>query len=261
MDSANPPVPPLPPHEILEEIGRGRFAVVYRAREASNGRVVALKVLTADAFTGEAAERFLADARAVACLRLPYIIPLYAVGLHDGRPACTMQLAAKGRLSERLGGFRNPRAAADLVEKLARGVAAAHGHALLHGDLKSSGVFFDEHDQPMMSEFGLSPATLSAEPGADVRALGAMLHELLTGRPHAEGVRPCRLRPDLALELEAIVLRCLHKRPEARYPSARALADDLERWLHAEPTVARPETWAQRLLRRVARALGGDTIS
>jgi serine/threonine-protein kinase len=256
----DPATPPLPPHEILEEIGRGRSAVVYRARETASGRVVVLKVLAADAFRGAAAERFFRDAMAASHLRLPYIVPLYSAGLHEDRPAYTMQLAAKGRLSERIGQFRDLRAAADLIEKLARGAEAAHGHALLQGDLKPSAVFFDDHDQPMMSEFGLSPAASSAQPADDVRGLGAILYELLTGRPPAEGVRPYRLRPDLDFELEAIVLRCLRKRPEDRYPSARALADDLERWLRSEPTAARPETWAQRLLRRVARALGGDAI-
>jgi len=252
---------PLPPHEILEEIGRGRSAVVYRARDAADGRIVALKVLTADALIGQAAECFLRDAEAATRLRLPHVVPLLSAGLHGDRPAYTMQLAAKGRLSERVGLFRDPRSAADLVEKLARGTTAAHAHGLIHGGLKPAEVFFDEHDEPMLSEFGLSPVAAPAEPADDVRALGAMLHELLTGRRPSEGLRPCRLRPGLALELEAVVLRCLHKRPEARYPSARALADDLERWLRAEPTAARPETWAGRLLRRLARALGGDAIS
>ena len=163
--------------------------------------------------------------------------PSYAVGMYDGRPCFTTKLTAKSSLRDRLSWYADPRAAADLVAKLSRGMAAVHAHGLVHGRLGPAAVHFDESDQPLICIYdlaegcrpGLSSTEASVthvEPADDVWALGALLHELLSGRPPR----------DIDRELEAVVLRCLQKKPDDRYGSARALADDLERWLRAEPT-------------------------
>lgn len=290
----------VPPHEIMEEIGRGVFGVVHRARDTVHDRIVALKQLAPDLLRAEDVSLFLREVRASAQVRHPHLLPILAAGLHEGRPCFTMKLAAKTGLAERRSHFADPRAAADLVEKLARAAAAAHAHGLLHGRLAPHKIHFDENDQPLVGGFGFfpwwssiqsdaqmlsigniaycAPEQLTARPDSieastDVWALGVILHELLTGRrPFSDAgyleqarsiqsedpVRPRRLRPDLDHSLEAVILRCLEKQPANRYPSARALADDLERWQRAEPTAARPETLTQRILRGLSRSFRGN---
>jgi eukaryotic-like serine/threonine-protein kinase len=289
----------LPPHEILEEIGRGDFGIVHRARDTVHDRIVALKQLAPDLLRSEDVGPFLREVRAAAQVRHPHLLPILAAGLHEGRPCFTMKLAAKKGLAERRNLFSDPRAAADLVEKLARAAAAAHAHGLLHGRLTPHKIHFDENGEPLVGGFGFfpwwssiqseaqimsvgniaycAPEQLASRPDSieaptDVWALGVILHELLTGRrpfndaggletarsiQSDDPVRPRRLRPDLDHSLEAVVLRCLEKQSANRYPSARALADDLERWLRAEPTAARPETLTQRILRGLSRSLRG----
>jgi serine/threonine protein kinase len=243
--------------------------------------------------TADGPERFLREVRAAAVLHHPHLLPILAVGLHDGRPAYTTPLAANGNLAGRRQQFADIRAAAGLVEKLARAAAAAHAHGQLHGDLRPQEILFDENDQPQIAGFGLLPCLLSvkrdeaAERGGspylapeqlpwglaaidattDVWALGVILYELLTARRPFDGtaaecvwniaaadpIRPRRLRPDIDADLEAVVLCCLEKRPADRYPSARALADDLERWRLGQPTAVRPATLTQRILRALRR--------
>jgi tetratricopeptide (TPR) repeat protein len=168
---------------------------------------------------------------------------------------------------------------ARFVRTVAQAVQYAHDRLVLHRDLKPGNILLDEHGQPLVSDFGLArrvgaevSQTVSgtpcymppeqAHPGpetlavtADVYSLGAILYELLTGRPpfqgrnamqtllqvvSAEPVRPRRLNPRLSPDLEAVCLKCLEKEPARRYPSAAALADDLARYLDSRPTLARP---------------------
>lgn len=287
----------LPPHDVLEVIGRGAFGVVHRARDTVHDRIVALKQLTPDLIHAKDVPLFFREVRAAALVRHPHLLPLFTAGLHQGQPCFTMKLAVNKGLAERRGQFTDPRAAASLMEKVAWAAAAAHAHGLLHGRLMPSKVLFDENDQPLVGGFGVSawlsaksdhgivcignpaysaPEQLTARPdrieaSTDVWALGAVLYELLIGRPpfdaagglqtiraiQSDPVRPRHLRPDLDRSLEAILLRCLEKQPADRYPSARALADDLERWQRAEPTAARPETLTQRILRGLSRTFRG----
>jgi serine/threonine-protein kinase len=300
MDAANPPGEPpdaLPPHEILEEIARNAVGgVVYRARDIALDRIVTLRVLSPNMLPAEQIGPFLREVRAAAQIRHYHLLPIFAVGMFEGRACVTTKCAANGTLAQRRDQFRDPRAAAGLIEKLAWATAAAHAHGLIHGDLKPSAVLFDERDEPMVAAVGdewflwwrqetcclgappySAPERFTApsdglEASFDVWALGVLLYELLTGRrpfqgrdpketiQHVLAARPeppRRLRPDIAPELEAVVLRCLEKKPNDRYGSARALAQDLERWLRAEPTLARPPTLTQRILRGLSRALGG----
>lgn len=231
----------MPPHEILEETRRDQLGIVYRARDPARDAFVLLHAANL-AEAAEGAARFLQEVRAAARLRLPCVLPIRDAGVYDRRPCFTTDLPPQTRLSNQRERFADPRAAAGLVEKLARGVAAAHAHGLVHGHLQSDIIYLDADGQPLIDFFTL-PFFLHLPTGsaaaADVSSLGVVLYELLAGRNPSVGLPP---------ELEAVVLCCLQKRPDDRYPSARALAEDLEHWLRAEPTVARPMPWWRRAL-------------
>ena len=198
-----------------------------------------------------------------------------------------------GSLDRRLDGTPWPaRRAAELIEPLARGVAEAHRLGIVHRDLKPGNVLLAADGTPKITDFGLakslaadsgltrtdsimgSPGYMAPEqaegktkqvgPLADVYALGAILYELLTGRPpfrgttaletleqvkNAEPVPPSRLVPGLPRDIETIALKCLQKEPEKRYDSAAAVAEDLRRFLAGEPIVARPVPFWERAWR------------
>jgi WD40 repeat protein/serine/threonine protein kinase len=307
-----PHFPALPGYEILQELGRGGMGVVYKARQKSLNRLVAVKMMLAGAHAGgKDLARFRQEAEAVARLRHPNIVQIYDIGESDGRPYLALEYAAEGSLARWLHGDPQPvKPAVALVETLARAVHFAHQHHVVHRDLKPANVLLSRKSpaaavthnpdpsyealgsdsrpvlsefEPKVSDFGLakrldehSSKTASGEvvgtpsymapeqaagkarligPATDVYALGAVLYELLTGRPpfkgatpvdtlvqvlHEEPLRPARLRPDLPRDLETVCLKCLHKDPARRYHSAQAMADDLHRFLHGKPVLARP---------------------
>ncbi|MFM1769606.1 MAG: hypothetical protein RJA22_2135 [Verrucomicrobiota bacterium] len=284
----------LPGHEVLEEIARGGMGIVYRARQLQPRREVALKMLLPHQMgSPDVAQRFDLEARALADLEHPAILPVYQSGTHDGMPFFTMKLAQGGTLADRrvkLAGQWT--AIAGLLIQVADAVHFAHEHGVLHRDLKPGNILFDEHDHVYVSDFGLAKllgtnssitrsidllgtphymapevaegsARLATIP-SDIYSLGAVLFELLAGRPpfEAEGV-PALLRkivedtpawPAAAArlvprDLQVICLKCLAKDPAHRYPSARALAEDLQRFLDGEPILARPISTATRAAR------------
>jgi serine/threonine protein kinase/WD40 repeat protein len=282
----------LPGYEVLGELGRGGMGVVYLARQLNLGRVVALKrILTRHHATPAQLARFRNEARAVAQIRHPNIVQVHEVGEHDGLPYITFEYIRGGSLDRRLTGTPlSPETAARLVELLSRAVHAAHERGVVHRDLKPGNILLDDdgtHAQglgiPKVTDFGLakllntdsnltmidsvmgSPSYMAPEqaegkvrevgPPADVYAMGAILYELLTGRPPFRGASvletlqqvkasepapPSRLVPGLDRDIETIALKCLEKEPSRRFATAAALADDLDHYCRDEPIAARP---------------------
>lgn len=284
------------PYELRGELGRGGAGVVYRAYDSVLGRELALKVLLAGEWASPAfVERFRNEATAAAALTHPHIVPVHAFGELAGRHYLAMQLVPGGTLADLLGRTAGPLKvpqAVDLVEKLARAVHHAHQRGILHRDLKPANVLLDEAGQPLLVDFGLAklvardgpitqtravlgtPAYMPPEQAAgrneeittaaDVYGLGAILYELLTGRPpfaggtSAETVRmvledsprrPRLLNPSVPRDLEVVALKCLEKDPVRRYGSAEGLAEELQRWARNEPILARPAPAWERVLR------------
>jgi serine/threonine protein kinase/tetratricopeptide (TPR) repeat protein len=273
-------------HEILEEIARGGMGVIYRAREPHSDRIVALKcILAYQGDSDQAQSRFRREAETAARLDHPNIVPIYQVGeTADGSPFFTMKYAANGSLLRAYDALReNPRQSVALMAKVAEAVQYAHEQGVLHRDLKPGNILLDSRGEPLVSDFGLARCTEIAShltrsltsfgtPGyiapeqadgpavqltaaADIYSLGAILFELLTGRPpflgeNVLGVlkqsasKPApklrTLAPHLDRDLETICARCLECDPEARYRTAGGLARDLQNWLEGSPIIARP---------------------
>jgi tetratricopeptide (TPR) repeat protein/tRNA A-37 threonylcarbamoyl transferase component Bud32 len=286
-------------YQILEEIGRGGMGVIYRARQRHSRRIVALKrVLSYHADSRDTLVRFRREAEAAASLDHPNILPIYEVSeSEDGLPYFSMKFAPGGSLLEVAPAFREePRRAAAIMAKVARAVQYAHVQGILHRDLKPGNVLLDARGEPLVSDFGLAkwldtasdltrtltifgtPGYIAPEqarsparnltPSADVYSLGAILFDLLTGRPpflgeHALAViqqaseKPApklrALAPHLDRDLETICAKSLDRDPSARYRSAGELTEDLERWLEGRPIIARPVSPAVRLWRSAKR--------
>jgi TolB-like protein/tRNA A-37 threonylcarbamoyl transferase component Bud32/cytochrome c-type biogenesis protein CcmH/NrfG len=270
-------------YELLNEIARGGMGIVYRARQRTPSRVIALKMILPTHLNSLAAvQRFRDEAEAAASLDHEGILPIYAIGEHDGAPFYSMKFAEGGALSSRIDDYRDkPREAAALIAKIARAVDFAHKHGILHRDLKPGNVLFDSADKPYVSDFGLAkwlqgecdltqtlailgtPFYMAPEQAkdsrgvtaaADIYSLGAILYHLLMGRPPFTGDTPMEVlqrgenepapRPRLtnrsvSVDLETICLKCLEKDPGWRYPSAAALAEDLDRFCTGRTIQAR----------------------
>ncbi len=244
-------LPAIAGYEILDVLGRGGMGVVYKARHRALNRVVALKMIRDSTLAGpEERQRFLAEAQAVARLQHPHIVQVYEIGEHQLGPYFSLEFVAGGSLAEQLRGTPQlPRTAAATVETLARAVHAAHQSGIIHRDLKPANILMSADGTPKVSDFGLAkqqgvtahtpsgailgtpsymaPEQASGKPGAvgplaDVYALGAILYELLTGRPPFQGTSMLDLlvQVQTALPAPPSQLRPGLPRHAAAFPSA-----------------------------------------
>src|SRR6266478_247960 len=271
-------------YELLDVIGRGGQGVVYRARQKTLNRIVALKVIGLGHWATEAhLKRFRLEAEAAASLEHPGIVPIHEVGERDGSCYFSMKFVEGGQLDEVA--KRQPipiRQAVELIAKVARTVHYAHEHGILHRDIKPGNILLDQKGGPHLTDFGLArlvesestvthtlevlgtPSYMAPEQAVgnnaaissvtDVYGLGAVLYQLLTGQPpfaggttyetiklllDTEPRSPRLLNPKIDRDLSTICLKCLEKDSQRRYPSALALAEDIERWLKHEPIQVR----------------------
>jgi WD40 repeat protein/tRNA A-37 threonylcarbamoyl transferase component Bud32 len=285
-------------YALLQEIAEGGMGVVYKARQISLSRTVALKLIRSGRLASPSeVVRFRTEAEAAANLDHPNIVPVIEVGEHEGRHYYSMKFVPGQNLAQRMAERPLPEEeSARLLAAVARAVHHAHQHGVIHRDIKPTNILVDAQGVPYLVDFGLAKLlagsadatqtvallgtphymapeqALAAGKGvstkADVYSLGAVLYEMLAGRPPFQGEsvlqileqirlgapRPLReFNPQASRDLETICLKCLEKNPAGRYASAEALAEDLDRWLRREPIQARPATPLERLHKWVQR--------
>jgi hypothetical protein len=270
-------------YTITRLLGQGAMGVVYAARDPTLGRDVALKILSADL---DAPDQLVREARLLATLEHELIVPVYEVGEHEGIAYFTMKFVDGGPLQTPAPSARK---AAGIALTISRAVAFCHQRGILHGDLKPQNVLVDKTGRHFVTDFGLAasegiaagPLELGGTPTymapevwqgdasaratmADVWSIGAILYELISGRPPFLAASWDELRRSVAeaappplrgstLDLVAVCHRCLEKDPARRYPTAFELAEDLARFLRGAPVAARPLGPGARLLRTAAR--------
>ena len=265
-------------YELIEEIARGGMGVVYRARQKSLDRVVALKMILSGQFASEdEVRRFYAEATAAANLDHNNIVPIFDIGEKDGTHFFSMKLIEGSHLGNQVDALRGDlNVGIELLEKVCHAVHHAHQRGILHRDLKPGNILIDCQGEPYVTDLGLArrvgadseltktgavvgtPSYMPPEQAAgssdittaaDIYSLGAILYELLTGRPPFRGGNAMETllqvlneepdRPSLSgtvdRGLELVAMKCLSKNPDDRYLSAKELANDLRRWRQGDP--------------------------
>lgn len=287
-------IPELPGYRVIKRLGRGGMGVVYLAEQKCLDRLVAIKMIR----TGEAAgaaetERFQREAEAVARLNHPNVIQVFDVGEHDGLPYLSLEYVDGGTLRDHCAG--KPLASDDasrVAMVIADAMSTAHANGIVHRDLKPSNILMARDGTVKVSDFGLvkdlqqgnslthsgealgTPSYMAPEQtggskqeigsATDVYAIGAVLYELLSGRPPfqeatpletmhqiriTDPIPPSRFVHKIPRDLETICLKCLEKRAEMRYPSAKELAADLNRYRDNRPIEARRIGWLGQVIR------------
>ena len=285
-------------YDLIEEIARGGMGVVYKARQRSLNRICALKmIMSGELAAGDEIQRFLSEAESAATLDHPGVVPVYEVGQVEGRHYYSMAFLSGPTLADEV--RRGPveaNRAAELLSQVCDAVAYAHSRNIIHRDLKPSNILIDSAGNPRVADFGLAkrqndageltvtgqilgtPSFMPPEQAAgkidlideraDVYSIGAILYNLLTGRPPFQAattmdtlllvvnespIPPTKIVPKVPKDLETICLKCLHKNRHRRYQTVSELANDIRLWIKGKPILARPvghlETfwlWCQR---------------
>jgi serine/threonine protein kinase len=267
-------------YTILEEIGRGGMATVYRARQQSIDRIVAIKVLPRHFLHDPGFfERFEREVKVITELEHPHILPIYDYGESGGIPYIVMRYLAGGSMAQMV---RRGVATLDLLEKplmqVAQALDYAHLQGVIHRDLKPGNIMLDENGNAYLSDFGIArvmgsdltgsaiigtPAYMSPEQAnglpidgrADIYALGVVLFELITGREPYQAETPMALllkhinepmplarefREDVPPSVEEVIATATAKEPDDRYASASEMAKDFTRALASPDAVTRP---------------------
>jgi serine/threonine protein kinase len=281
-------------YELIEPIAKGGMGIVYKARQKNLNRIVAIKMILAGQFADQGdIDRFYAEAEAAAALSHPNIVAIHEIGEMNGQHFFSMDFIEGKSLSGLI--QENPvppRLAAEFTRTIAETMEFAHEKGVVHRDLKPANVLLDKRQRPLITDFGLAkqvsntsqltmagsivgtPSYMPPEQAAgkieevgtwsDLYSIGAILYELLTGRPpfrasnpfetirqvlETEPPSPRLLNPNVPKDLETICLKCLQKERTRRYSSCQVLADELGRYLRGEPIQARPISQVARFWR------------
>jgi tRNA A-37 threonylcarbamoyl transferase component Bud32 len=269
-------------YEVLEPLGQGGMAEVYLATDRLLGRQVAVKVIL-ERYAGD--DRFVArfrrEARAAAALSHPNVVSVFDVGTHQGSPFIVMEYVPGRTLAELLeSGPMSPQRVAEIGEAAARALGAAHAAGIVHRDVKPANVMVTADGRIVVLDFGIARALRwtplteaaavhgtaeymapeyvrgeGADPRSDLYSLGAVLYELLAGRPPFTGESPLQvayrhleeapaspdsIRPGIPAGLSTVVLRSLAKHPGERYARAEEMAADLHRLRSGQPAATAP---------------------
>ncbi len=278
--------------ELLEELGSGASGTVWKARDTRLRRIVAVKIPRQERLSGPERDRFLREGQACAQLRHPNIVAVHEVGEDHGRAFIVAEFIEGLNLRQWLDQRRpKPCEAAELAAQLAEALHHAHEQGVIHRDLKPANVLIDSDGRPHVTDFGLAkwttdsagmtvegnilgtPAYMSPEQArgnafevdrrTDVYGLGALLYEMLTGKPpftgevaaivhqviHDEPRPPHKTASAVPRDLETICLKAMEKEPNRRYPSAQEMAVDLRRFLRGQPILSRRAGWMDRCWR------------
>jgi serine/threonine-protein kinase len=272
-------------YQVIETIAKGGMGIVFKARQRKLNRIVAIKMILAGQFAHQTdVDRFYTEAEAAAGLSHPNIVKIYEIGEVQGQHFFSMEYIEGQSLSELVReNPLSPRRAAEFVRTIAETMQFAHDKGIVHRDLKPSNVLVDAQGRPLITDFGLAkhqenesqltvsgavigtPSYMPPEqaegkgdligPRSDLYSLGAILYELVTGRPpfraaspfetirqviQDEPLSPRLVNSGVPQDLETICLKCLQKDPARRYATSQELADELGRFLRGEPILARP---------------------
>lgn len=293
-------------YQIVETLGRGGMGVVYLARHLHLNQLFAIKMLrNYEIDDSRSSDKFVREAQVVADLRHRGIVQVHHFAMHHGQPYLVMEYLPAGSLDKKLkSSLYTPRDAAVLASRLAEALQAAHDKNIIHRDLKPHNILLTEQGEPKITDFGLARRTditltrehsylgtppymppeqargdiANVDERSDIYSLGAILYEMLTGRPpfrgsndietmrmvcDAEVVAVRTLQPRVPIELETICLHCLQKDPARRYSSASLLCRDLQAYLSNQPISVRPISRMEKAWRWCKRnpAVAGLSVS